>query len=75
MFCSLFYSQEKYKETPDKSLKTCVSVVPPSTDIPMPETANTDSNASNSSVINDIPASNLAPSLQFLRFAHEHLGR
>ncbi|XP_015763214.1 PREDICTED: calcineurin-binding protein cabin-1-like [Acropora digitifera] len=68
-------SQEKYKETPDKSLKTCVSVVPPSTDIPMPETANTDSNASSSSVINDIPASNLAPSLQFLRFAHEHLGR
>lgn len=67
--------QEKYKETPDKSLKTCVSVVPPSTDIPMPETANTDSNASSSSVINDIPASNLAPSLQFLRFAHEHLGR
>ncbi|KAJ7387336.1 Calcineurin-binding protein cabin-1 [Desmophyllum pertusum] len=67
--------QEKYEETADKSSKTCAPTVPPPTDSPMPETANTDSNVSSVSVISDIPASNISPSLQFLRTAHEHLGR
>lgn len=67
--------EEKDHEIADKSSKTCPPVAPPSTDIPMPETANTDSNASTGGVISDMPASNMAPSLQFLRTAHEHLGR
>ncbi|XP_078360870.1 calcineurin-binding protein cabin-1-like isoform X1 [Oculina patagonica] len=67
--------QEKYEETADKSSKTCVQTVPPPVDTPMPETASTDSNVSSVSVISDMPASNISPSLQFLRTAHEHLGR
>ena len=59
----------------DKSPKTCVQSVPPPTDTPIPETASTDSNVSSVSVISDMPASNISPSLQFLRTAHEHLGR
>ena len=69
------FSQEKYEETVDKSPKTCVQSVPPPTDTPMPETASTDSNVSSVSVISDMPTSNISPSLQFLRTAHEHLGR
>ena len=71
----LISSQEKYEETADKSSKTCVQTVPPPADTPMPETASTDSNVSSVSVISDMPASNISPSLQFLRTAHEHLGR
>ena len=59
----------------DKFSKTCVQSVPPPTDTPMHETASTDSNVSSVSVISDMPASNISPSLQFLRTAHEHLGR
>ena len=69
------FSQEKYEETVDNSPKTCVQSVPPPTDTPVPETASTDSNVSSVSVISDMPASNISPSLQFLRTAHEHLGR
>lgn len=71
----LISSQEKYEETADKSSKTCVQTVPPPADTPMPETASTDSNVSSVSVISDMPATNISPSLQFLRTAHEHLGR
>ncbi|RMX51696.1 hypothetical protein pdam_00008112, partial [Pocillopora damicornis] len=68
--------QEKYNETVDSSSKTCAPpTVPPPEDSPMPETLNTDSNMSSGDVIREVPASNLSPSLQFLRIAHEHLGR
>lgn len=60
----------------DSSSKTCAPpTVPPPEDSPMPETLNTDSNMSGGDVIREVPASNLSPSLQFLRIAHEHLGR
>lgn len=67
--------REKNEEIADKSSKPCTPIVPPSSDSPMPETANTDSNVSSVSAISDMPASNILPSLQFLRTAHEHLGR